>query len=136
MASRTAVAVMLLFTCNTAMAWLMSHAAPLPQRSLVTPRRTSSMRISMRVVHETDDVAMDDEEDDFTRMQASLVHAQERLDGWGRGDPGVGNDAGQRANARRGNAEGSWAWSGGATPASVLEGTALALKEGKVRVQA
>ena len=31
---------------------------------------------------------------------------------------------------------GTWAWSGGATPGEVLEGTALALEKGKVRVQA
>merc|ERR1719162_653719 len=102
------------------MAWLMSphgHASS-PQHALGTPRpastvaafnagRSSNAAI-MRVV--SGEHSPQDEDDDFTRMQASLVQAQQRLDGWGRESPGVGNQGGQR---------GSWAWSGGATPGEV-----------------
>ena len=109
------------------MAWLMSHA-PSPQhatsRHVFTAGRSANAA-SMRVV--SGEQRPEDEDDDFSRMQASLVQAQQRLDGWGRESPGMGNQGAQG---------GTWAWSGGATPGEVLEGTALALKEGKVRVQA
>ena len=117
----------LVFAGGTALAWLMSHA-PSPQHA--TSRHAfdagrSANAASMRVVSGEQQPA--EEDDDFSRMQASLLQAQQRLDGWGREAPGMGN---------QGLQGGTWAWSGGATPGEVLEGTALALEKGKVRVQA
>lgn len=61
--------------------------------------------------------SLSEDDDEWNRMQASVEEAQMRLDGWGR-------------ESR------SWAWTGGATLADVLEGTKSTIGKGRVRVEA